>query len=222
MTTVRLLFSNFPDEVITPRLECEGAAAREIESALLETLVGREFFGDDTPISPTFDMQWDTWVSPFGIAPKLTHAKSNGGKGFHIDPVIEDLEADMEKLRGGSFGADKEKTAARISLAQEIFGDILPVRLVQRSLTGAITNPLVHLMGMENYYFSMYDTPEALHEVMAPGLMFTIEPMVNMGSEEIYVDDSDGWTVYTEDGLPSAQWEIQVLVTEDGYEIIAY
>ena len=58
--------------------------------------------------------------------------------------------------------------------------------------------------------------------VMAPGLMFTIEPMVNMGKEDIYIDDSDGWTVYTEDGLPSAQWEIQVLVTEDGYEIISY
>ncbi len=58
--------------------------------------------------------------------------------------------------------------------------------------------------------------------VMAPGLMFTIEPMVNMGKEDIYIDDGDGWTVYTEDGLPSAQWEVQVLVTEDGYEIISY
>lgn len=58
--------------------------------------------------------------------------------------------------------------------------------------------------------------------VMAPGMMFTIEPMVNMGKEDIYIDDSDGWTVYTEDGLPSAQWEVQVLVTQDGYEIISY
>ena len=37
--------------------------------------------------------------------------------------------------------------------------------------------------------------------VMAPGMMFTIEPMINMGKEDIYIDDSDGWTVYTEDGL---------------------
>lgn len=58
--------------------------------------------------------------------------------------------------------------------------------------------------------------------LMVPGLMFTIEPMVNMGKSDIYIDDSDGWTVYTEDGLPSAQWEIQVLVTENGYEIISY
>lgn len=58
--------------------------------------------------------------------------------------------------------------------------------------------------------------------LMAPGMIFTIEPMINMGSDEIYTDESDGWTVYTADGQPSAQWEIQVLVTEDGYEVLAY
>ena len=52
--------------------------------------------------------------------------------------------------------------------------------------------------------------------VMAPGLMFTIEPMVNMGTDEIFVDERDGWTIYTEDDMPSAQWEIMVLVTEIG------
>ena len=53
-------------------------------------------------------------------------------------------------------------------------------------------------------------------------MIFTIEPMVNMGSDEIFTDEEDGWTVYTADGKPSAQWEIQVLVTEDGYEIMSY
>ena len=43
-----------------------------------------------------------------------------------------------------------------------------------------------------------------------------------MGRCEVWQDEKDGWTIYTEDGLPSAQWEIQVAVTEDGYEIIAY
>lgn len=58
--------------------------------------------------------------------------------------------------------------------------------------------------------------------LMVPGLMFTIEPMINMGKAPIYTDEKNGWTIYTKDGLPSAQWEIQVLVTEDGYEIITY
>ena len=58
--------------------------------------------------------------------------------------------------------------------------------------------------------------------VLAPGLMFTIEPMINMGGPDIFQDSDNGWTIYTDDELPSAQWEIQVLVTEDGHEVIAY
>ena len=53
-------------------------------------------------------------------------------------------------------------------------------------------------------------------------MMFTIEPMINMGTWEVVVDEVDEWTVRTADDKPSAQWEIQVLVTEDGYEVIAY
>lgn len=53
---VRFLGSNFPHEVITPRLQGEGEQARGIECALLHTLTSRELLDDDTPISPTFDM----------------------------------------------------------------------------------------------------------------------------------------------------------------------
>ena len=38
--------------------------------------------------------------------------------------------------------------------------------------------------------------------LLVPGMIFTIEPMINMGSYEIYTDEEDDWTVYTEDGLP--------------------
>ena len=58
--------------------------------------------------------------------------------------------------------------------------------------------------------------------LMVPGMVFTIEPMINMGSCEIREDKEDGWTIYTADGLPSAQWEIQVAVTEDGCEVLSY
>ena len=42
--------------------------------------------------------------------------------------------------------------------------------------------------------------------VLAPGMIFTIEPMVNMGGVEIFIDEENDWEVYTEDGMPSAQW----------------
>lgn len=67
-----------------------------------------------------------------------------------------------------------------------------------------------------------YVSKRGTEMMMVPGLVFTIEPMVNMGKADIYEDDENGWTIYAEDGKPSAQWEIQVLVTEDGYEILSY
>lgn len=57
--------------------------------------------------------------------------------------------------------------------------------------------------------------------VMAPGFCFTIEPMVNAGAADIDMSDPNGWTVRTADGLPTAQWEVQLVVTEDGYEILS-
>lgn len=164
--TVRLLFSNFPNEVVYPRMRCEGARARELEEMLLSTMVGRELFDDDTPISPTFDIRWKTWVHPFGTQPHITKAEGEGAMGFHIDPIIDDLAEGMDHLRGGSFGVDHQATAELEEAANEAFGDILPVRKVMPSLTGMMTNPLVHLMGMENYYLSMYDYPDELHEAM--------------------------------------------------------
>lgn len=58
--------------------------------------------------------------------------------------------------------------------------------------------------------------------LLVPGLMFTIEPMVNMGKADIFTDEDNGWEVSTVDGKPSAQWEYQVVVTEDGVEVISY
>ncbi|MCP3895560.1 MULTISPECIES: methionyl aminopeptidase [Bacteroides] len=58
--------------------------------------------------------------------------------------------------------------------------------------------------------------------VIVPGMTFTIEPMINMGTYEVFVDESDEWTVCTDDGLPSAQWENMILITETGNEILTY
>ena len=58
--------------------------------------------------------------------------------------------------------------------------------------------------------------------MIVPGMTFTIEPMINMGTYEVYVDEADDWTVITEDGLPSAQWENMILITETGNEVLSY
>ena len=57
--------------------------------------------------------------------------------------------------------------------------------------------------------------------LLVPGMIFTIEPMINAGGEEVFQDEEDGWTIYTEDGSLTAQWEYTVLVTEDGAEVLS-
>ena len=73
----------------------------------------------------------------------------------------------------------------------------------------------------EDPFVSYVSTP-GTEMLMVPGMVFTIEPMVNMGVPDIYVDEHNGWTVYTADGQASAQWEVEVLVTEDGYELLSW
>ena len=58
--------------------------------------------------------------------------------------------------------------------------------------------------------------------VLVPGLVFTIEPMVNAGGPDIDMGDPNGWTVRTADGSDTAQWEVQVAVTGDGYEVLSW
>ena len=81
-----------------------------------------------------------------------------------------------------------------------------------------------HGVGLEFHEepFVSYVTKAGTEMLMVPGMVFTIEPMVNAGTSEIYIDEKDGWTVYTQDGRPSAQWEVTVAVTNDGYEVLTW
>ena len=58
--------------------------------------------------------------------------------------------------------------------------------------------------------------------VLAPGMCFTIEPMVNAGGADSDRNDPNGWTVRTADGSDSAQWEVQLVVTDTGYELLSW
>lgn len=72
-------------------------------------------------------------------------------------------------------------------------------------------DPYVHHVGIRNTGM-----------VIAPGMVFTIEPMINQGTRDLYIDKDNGWTSYTKDGKLSAQWENTILVTEKGIEVLAW
>lgn len=58
--------------------------------------------------------------------------------------------------------------------------------------------------------------------LLVPGMTLTVEPMINEGVSDLFIDEQNGWTVYTKDGKDSAQWEHFILITEDGFEILSY
>ena len=76
-----------------------------------------------------------------------------------------------------------------------------------------------------------HEEPEVCHfaqkhpgMLLVPGMVFTIEPMINMGTWAVFLDADDpyGWEVITEDEKPSAQWEHTLLMTEHGVEILSH
>lgn len=58
--------------------------------------------------------------------------------------------------------------------------------------------------------------------ILAPGMVFTIEPMINEGVASLFIDADNDWTSYTDDGKLSAQWENTLIVHEDGVEIVTW
>lgn len=80
-----------------------------------------------------------------------------------------------------------------------------------------------HGIGLEFHEepFVSYVTPKGTEMVLVPGMIFTIEPMINEGSPDFFVDEDNDWTVYTEDDGLSAQIEYMVLITEEGAEVLS-
>lgn len=81
-----------------------------------------------------------------------------------------------------------------------------------------------HGVGLE-----FHEEPDIVHYgrkgtgmLLVPGMVFTIEPMINMGTWEVFIDEEDGWTVVTEDEKPSAQWEHTYVMTDNGLEVLTY
>lgn len=81
-----------------------------------------------------------------------------------------------------------------------------------------------HGVGLEFHEepFVSHVSREGTGMLLVPGMIFTIEPMVNIGTARVKEDKKNGWTISTVDGKLSAQWENMILVTEEGYEILTY
>lgn len=88
---------------------------------------------------------------------------------------------------------------------------------------------VVHEIGGHGVGIEFHEDPYIYHYgrkntgmVLFPGMVFTIEPMINEGTRHVFLDASNNWTIYTDDGGRSSQFEYTVLITETGIEILAY
>jgi methionyl aminopeptidase len=81
-----------------------------------------------------------------------------------------------------------------------------------------------HGIGIEIHEepFVSYVSKKGTEMLLVPGMVFTIEPMINIGKADVVMNEENGWTISTKDGKDSAQWEVTVLITDSGYEILAY
>ena len=138
--------------------------------------------------------------------------------------MIGDVNPDMQKL----VQVTKECMEIGIAAAQpwKQLGDVGAAIQEHAEKNGfsVVRDLCGHGVGMQ-----FHEEPDVEHfgrrgtgMMIVPGMTFTIEPMINMGTYEVFVDDADGWTVCTDDGLPSAQWENMILITETGNEILTY
>jgi len=158
----------FQDEMILPRLQCEGKEAREIEYRLYNNFLNAELFDDDTPVPGYFPVRWHISFLPFGFKRVTEHAKNTEGNslGYMFIHLIEDLEKDYHKLSESEYSVDRVSSLEEEELLNELFGDILPVRRIMDCLVSVPTQDIVSMMSMENMLLFMYDYPNLFHDMM--------------------------------------------------------
>lgn len=126
-----------------------------------------------------------------------------------VEDVKEAVKVGLSRVRPWSFLGDMGSAVNEFCMSKGYS--------VVREIGG-------HGVGLEFHEdpWVSYVSKAGTEMLMVPGMCFTIEPMVNMGGADIFIDADNDWTVYTDDGSLSAQWEVQLVVTEDGYELLSW
>lgn len=166
---IHIEVDTFAKEAINPLLQCEGSFARSLEYRLIHNCIGIDTFDDDRVVPPYFQMGYDIWFRLFGHRIKESVITRSDGTemGHTFEHIIEDLGEDFDKILSPTqYGVNKESTKEKFLMSQEFFGDILPVKMICNGLYSTPTQHVVHMMGMENMLYSIYDYPDEFKEMM--------------------------------------------------------
>ncbi len=162
MVTVE--WGTFSQEAIDPLLQTKGKIAREIEKIILGSFLGQKLFKDDSVVNNFVGIQKLSSFKPFGLKVLVDHLDNS--VGHHFVEQIKDLEEDFDKLKKSKYSIYSIIDLPIKKYVESIVGDILPVKYIGKSLYSVPTQDVVHIMGLENMMFSMYDYPELFHKMM--------------------------------------------------------
>ena len=155
------------NEIITEsQMRCQGTLARLWEMNLRREIFWGEEMGDDKPVEPYFDVPYTVTPDDWGLAAEYHRSDSLGSCVW--DSPVKDYDRDLKKLHSPQFEIDWETTNGCLQLAQEIYGDILKVRLKGTwwwSL--GLTLPAVTLRGLNNVLCDFIENPDSLKELLS-------------------------------------------------------
>jgi hypothetical protein len=146
-------------------LRCEHGTARLFELELRQRIYYHEHFRDDTVIEREWLVNKAIRNSGWGLAPRRRHSDTARG-AWAFDPVIL-ARSDLEKLRFPHIEQDETETRKRLEIAEELFGDILEIKLKGVAhMSYHLMNEYTALRGLEQVMIDMIDAPEMLHDAM--------------------------------------------------------
>lgn len=160
---IRIEIETFEHQLLPEMQRCEGEHAREIERRMLRPMVNFTCFEDDTLVPAYYPIHLHTGFVPFGLQ---VRRQETGSLGHHFIPYLTELEEDDHLLGDSVFHADEEATAREQQEAEELFGDILPVKRITDCAVCCPTQDIVHIMNMDDMYIAMVDEEERFHAMM--------------------------------------------------------
>jgi hypothetical protein len=156
-------------------VECEDEQARRWEINLRKQIYQHDVIRDDAAFDPVFSV--DRYISESDYGIPFKQSRSNEAQGaYHDEPVLTDLDGDLDKLHFRTISVDHGKSQEDMELALQALGDLLNVRFQPGYWwTCGLTWTAIRLWGLENLMMSMYDNPEGVHRLM----QFLSEEMLN-------------------------------------------
>jgi len=146
--------------------ECEGKRARDFEANLRSRIYHHEHLHDDMVIEGDWNVSKAVRQSWWGLTPKF-HQSDEARGAYSFEQVLE-TPADLAKIKFPEVTHDEDETRRTLAEAQDLFGDILNVKL--RGVCSIMFAPMAHLAmlrGLGQVMLDMYESPGLIHDAMA-------------------------------------------------------